>query len=72
MAIGARGETRPEVDGNGPSAVDTRAISSRVAILGRVDGCDRTGDWWLGVSAHGAKLAQPIRDASAGECDSVR
>ena len=26
----------------------------------------------LGVSAHGARLAQPIRGAGAGECDSVR
>ena len=54
------------------SAVDARAIGSRVARVGRGDGCDRAGDWGLGVSAHGARLAQPIRGAGAGECDAVR
>ena len=55
-----------------PRAVDARAIGSRVARVGRVDGCDRAGDWRLGVSAHGARLARPIRGAVAGECDSVQ
>ena len=50
---------------------DTRAIGSRVARVGGVDGGDCAGDWWLGVSAHGARRAQPIRGAPAGECESV-
>ena len=46
------------------SAVDSLAISSGVARVGRVDGCNRVRDWCVGVSARGARLARPIRGAA--------
>ncbi len=55
LAIGARGQARAEVDRGGTPGADARAIGSRVARVGRADGCDRAGDRWLGVSAHGAE-----------------
>ena len=53
MAIGARREARAEVDGSGAATVDARAIDSRVARVGRGDGCVTL----TGVNPHDNVLA---------------